>query len=177
MDRRNFVKIAGVTAAVGAAGCLNGDENGDDDEDENGEEELDFVDETGQDEVTVDNGAGPQGLQFDPNLVEVSAGTTVTWVWTGEGGQHNVVHDPDGGQDDTGAAESMFESELTGEEGHEFSYTFDEAGTYYYICEPHLASGMEGHVRVVENGVGNGEEEMNGEEDSANEAESENVEE
>jgi len=116
---------------------------------DDGEEELNFVDETGQEEVTVLNGAGPDGLEFNPQNVKISVGTTVTWEWTGDGGQHNVVHDPEWGQDDTGADEPVFESELTGEEGHEYSHTFEETGTYYYVCELHLASGMDGHVRVV----------------------------
>jgi hypothetical protein len=50
---------------------------------------------------------------------------------------HNVV-----GQD------GSFESELTDEEGHTFSHTFEEAGVYRYVCGPHEAMGMKGAVVV-----------------------------
>ena len=48
------------------------------------------TDATGQDEVTVDVGAG-DGLAFGPAAVHVDNGATVVWEWTGEGGAHNVV--------------------------------------------------------------------------------------
>ncbi|ELZ52536.1 MULTISPECIES: halocyanin domain-containing protein [Halorubrum] len=94
------------------------------------------VDATGQDEVTVDVGAG-DGLAFGPAAVAVSPGTTVVWEWTGQGGGHNV------------AAESGdFESETVQEEGHTFEYTFEEPGTYEYVCTPHSSVGMKGAVVV-----------------------------
>lgn len=94
------------------------------------------VDATGQDEVTVDVGAG-DGLSFGPAAVAVSPGTTVVWEWTGQGGGHNV------------AAESGdFESETVSEEGHTFEYTFEETGTYEYVCTPHSSVGMKGAVVV-----------------------------
>lgn len=166
MDRRKFVKIAGVSAAVGVAGCLNGDEppeNGDDDDDDN-DEEVVFEDMTGQEAVTVD----AEAVDFVPENVEVSVGTTVTWEWVNiDQGGHNVVHEPGEELDDTGADEPLFMSDdgdIINEVGHTWSYTFDEPGTYYYVCEPHVALGMVGHVRVVENGVNGEDDDMNGEE-------------
>jgi len=96
-------------------------------------------DETGSDSVSVDVGAEGNGgnFAFEPAAVQVDTGTTVTWVWTGEGGQHNVV-DEDG----------QFESELVGDSGFEFEYTFEEAGTYLYYCDPHRGLGMKGAVVV-----------------------------
>ncbi|ELZ39395.1 halocyanin domain-containing protein [Halorubrum tebenquichense] len=94
------------------------------------------VDATGQDQVTVDVGAG-DGLAFGPAAVAVSSGTTVVWEWTGQGGSHNV------------AAESGdFESESSSEEGYTFEYTFEETGTYEYVCTPHRSVGMKGAVVV-----------------------------
>jgi halocyanin-like protein len=51
------------------------------------------TDRTGESAVTVrvgtdGNGAG---FGFGPAVVRVDPGTTVTWEWTGEGGQHDVV--------------------------------------------------------------------------------------
>jgi halocyanin-like protein len=92
---------------------------------------------TGEDSVTVEVGAGDNGFAFDPAAIRVDSGTTVTWEWTGEGGQHNVV-DEDG----------KFESDLMGEEGATFEYTFENAGNTRYFCRPHKASGMKGGVIV-----------------------------
>ncbi|MFC6823528.1 halocyanin domain-containing protein [Halopelagius fulvigenes] len=99
------------------------------------------VDTTGNSEVTVAVGAsGNNGnYAFDPAAVRVDAGTTVVWEWTGEGASHNVS-----------AKDGSFESEMTGEKGHTFSQTFEEAGTYKYVCTPHQAMGMRGAVVVTE---------------------------
>jgi halocyanin-like protein len=97
------------------------------------------VDETGRSSVTVTVGADGNGgnLAFDPAVVRVSAGTEVTWEWNGMGGSHNVV-----------AEDGSFESELTTEEGHTFSHTFEESGVYTYSCQPHKTLGMKGAVVV-----------------------------
>jgi halocyanin-like protein len=96
-----------------------------------------MVDMTGDDKPTVNVGAG-NGLAFGPPAIRVAAGTTLTWIWTGQGGGHNVVHED--GDFDSGPA--------TTEEGNEFQHTFEEAGTYLYHCEPHKLSGMKGAVVV-----------------------------
>lgn len=135
----------------------NGDEGMDEDEgaddEENGEaDEPDYEgwfddtenydgteDMTGQDEITVAVGAGDDGLTFDPAAVRVSEGTTVVWEWTGEGGQHNVMHE-----------DGEFESELADEEGFTFEHTVEDGGVYRYLCAPHEAVGMVGAVTVGE---------------------------
>lgn len=103
------------------------------------------VDYTGREEVNVSVGAGENGLLFDPPAVLVDPGTTVTFEWTGAGGQHNVVHQPDSED-----ADPAFESELMGEEGATFEYTFEEETTFRYYCSPHRAVGMKGAVAVGE---------------------------
>jgi len=87
----------------------------------------------------VDVGAGENGFQFDSDDVVIKEGTSVVWEWTGDGGAHNIVHDVD---------DPEFESELTDEGGYIFSHTFEESGTYEYVCVPHRAQGMSGRVRV-----------------------------
>jgi halocyanin-like protein len=98
------------------------------------------VDETGSDSVTVTVGAEGNGggFAFDPSAVRVSSGTTITFEWTGEGGQHNVVAE-EGGD---------FESELTSESGYTFEHTFESSGTVLYYCSPHKSLGMRGAVIV-----------------------------
>jgi halocyanin-like protein len=98
------------------------------------------VDATGQSEVTVTVGASGNGgnFAFGPAAVQVDPGTTVTWEWNGEGGQHNVVAE-EGGD---------FESELTAEAGITFEQTFESEGVVKYYCTPHRALGMKGVVVV-----------------------------
>jgi halocyanin-like protein len=97
------------------------------------------IDETGNDAVTVQVGVdnGGQAFGFGPAAIQVSTGTEVTWEWTGDGGQHNVVGE-----------NADLESELTGESGFTYSQTFAESGTVRYFCSPHKALGMKGVVVI-----------------------------
>jgi halocyanin-like protein len=167
-DRRKVLAATGVALSVGLAGCGGG--GGDDNGNESGNgggnggaESPDaylsdndannydgnVADETGSDSVTVMVGAGENGLAFDPAAVQVDSGTTITWEWTGNGGQHNVVGDavPSGAELDSG--------EQVAGEGETYEKTLDTTGTYGYYCDPHRSSGMYGAVEVVDSG-GNG---------------------
>ncbi|MFB6161383.1 MAG: halocyanin domain-containing protein [Haloferacaceae archaeon] len=99
-----------------------------------------FADRTGADTATVTVGAPGNGghFAFDPPALKVSAGTTVVWEWTGDGGAHNVAFQ---GLDVASGA-------VTHEAGATFEHTFDEPGTYLYTCEPHHALGERGAVVV-----------------------------
>jgi halocyanin-like protein len=99
-----------------------------------------LADMTGQDSVTVEVGAsGNNGnFAYAPPAIAVDSGTTVTWEWTGQGSQHNVVAESGGD----------FESELTAESGFTFEQTFDSTGAVTYYCTPHEALGMKGAVVV-----------------------------
>jgi|APHM01.1.fsa_nt_gi halocyanin domain len=149
VSRRGFLQAAaGGTAVAAASAAAVGQET----TASGGEERPDFggylddvdnfsgvVDRTGQSEVTVEVGAQGNGgaFAFAPAAVHVDPGTTVVWEWTGEGGQHNVVSEDD-----------EFESELQGESGATFEYTFESDGIYNYYCSPHKALGMKGSVVV-----------------------------
>jgi halocyanin-like protein len=143
--RRGLLKTGvGATAGAvtaGAAGAASAQEDLydgylQDDDSWNGQ----TADATGNDEIEVRVGAqgnnGPNA--FGPSALLVEPGTTVRWVWTGNG-NHNVV-----------AEDESFESELVGEEGFEFTQTFDSEGVYKYFCVPHRALGMKGVVVVGE---------------------------
>jgi len=69
--------------------------------------------------------------EFGPDELVVAAGTEVTWEWQGES-EHDVVG-PD------------FESPL--QASGTFTHTFEETGTYTFVCSPH--GGMTGTVHVV----------------------------
>lgn len=107
-------------------------------------------DATDGDEVTVQVGAGENGLAFDPPGMRISSGTTVIWEWTGEGGAHNVAsttesdHDLEGGDSDFDFYSGEPQEDGTYEE------TFDETGVGLYMCEPHAQSGMKGGFVVEE---------------------------
>lgn len=97
---------------------------------------------TGEDEVVVTVGEyddADQPFFFGPPAIRVDEGTTVVWEWTGDGGAHNVYHDVD---------EPAFESDLMDAEGETFNHTFEETGTYLYVCQPHEGLGMNGAVVV-----------------------------
>ncbi|WP_435069883.1 halocyanin domain-containing protein [Haloplanus sp. C73] len=161
MKRRDFLRVAGGSAAVGTAatgtaaaqasfgGWMSDVGN-----------YSEVADATGEDEVTITVGAQGNGgaFAFDPAAVQVDPGTTVVWEWTGEGGQHNVVAE-EGGD---------FESETSAEAGFTFEQTFDSEGVVKYFCQPHRGLGMKGVVVVGEipdSGGGGGGEGGGGEVD------------
>jgi len=94
--------------------------------------------------VTVQVGAGDQGLAFDPTLLWVDPGTTITFEWTGNGGAHNV-------QNVEGPA-SLDSGDPVGEEGYTYEYETSEedVGITHYHCVPHTAVGMHAGLAVGE---------------------------
>lgn len=157
LDRRTVLKMAAVGATIPAlAGCSSSDDTDESetaagDATESGDAGgSDFdgwfddvsnydgvTDESGSDQVTVAVGAEGNGggFGFDPAAVRVDSGTTVVWEWVG--GSHNVV-----------AEDGSFGSEMSSESGYTFEHTFEESGTYKYVCEPHERMGMKGAVVV-----------------------------
>lgn len=82
------------------------------------------------------------GLAFSPADVTITAGETVTWTNLSS---HNVA-EVDGPTDTTynGGFYSGAVGSVT-----TWQHTFNTPGTYYYICEPHVFSGMRGSVTVL----------------------------
>lgn len=76
---------------------------------------------------------------FSPSEVTIAPGTTVRWV-----NQGNVEHTvtPDG--------HSEWARAVLTETDEVFEHTFDNPGTFAYLCEPHQAVGMVGTIQVVE---------------------------
>jgi halocyanin-like protein len=124
---------AGGTAAAQAYGGWLSDTS-------NYEATQDF---TGTEAVTVAVGAGENGQQFAPPAILVDPGTTVTWEWTGDGGDHTVSHEPSAED-----ADPAFESDQMEAAGETFQYTFEAEGTFRYFCEPHRSVGMKGVMAV-----------------------------
>ncbi len=147
VSRRGFLRTAaGATAAAGAAGATAGTASAQSEEPEWGY--IDGVDGgtqdfRGEEEVTVEVGAQGNGgnLAFSPAGIWVDPGTTVTWEWTGEGGDHNV---------ETVDGPAELASDLTAEAGftYEYEFTEDDEGITDYHCAPHDALDMKGAVAV-----------------------------
>ncbi|WP_306054566.1 cupredoxin domain-containing protein [Natronococcus wangiae] len=95
------------------------------------------ADATGRSEVTVEVGAGPDGVRFDSIAVIVDEGTTVVWEWVDEERRHDVR-----------AVDGTFESHLSNDAEYAFRHAFDERGVYRYLCSRH-SSRMRGVVEVV----------------------------
>jgi plastocyanin len=81
-------------------------------------------------------------VAYDPQVVRVTPGTTVTWTWLDP---NFPPADPDGVPHDvvsfgTSRANPLFASELQFPgDAVDFSYTFDEPGEYLFYCTPHGA--------------------------------------
>jgi plastocyanin len=80
-----------------------------------------------------------RNIQFDPAEVTINAGDTVTWT-NDEAVPHDVDGSGPGGDFSSGPEGGM-------NEGEKFAFTFDEPGTYDYVCRVH-APGMAGTVTV-----------------------------
>ena len=79
-----------------------------------------------------------QTFQFQPTLLEIGIGTTVTWT-----NRDQILHTVTAGA--PGAADGRFDGPLDGT-GTTYEFTFTEPGTYAYFCARHEA--MRGEVRV-----------------------------
>jgi plastocyanin len=91
-------------------------------------------------------GIAPSGVKYSPATVTIAAGDTVCWQWTDSGMAHNV-RQVDGLESTTYTQDGI--SSGAAEVTVDFRYTFTEdATTFYYACEPHMAAGMYGKVIV-----------------------------
>ncbi len=130
LSRRSFIWATSGSAAVAAGGAStvsaqeeNGTENG------------------GEDGSTETLTVGPGGeTVFEPDSLTIEPGTTVEFVWDSD--THNMV--VQSGPDEWEGHEPIEDA------GFSYEHTFEEEGTYEYICEPHVAAGMEGTLSVEE---------------------------
>lgn len=79
-----------------------------------------------------------QGFLFQPDVIEVPAGTTVTWENTDK-----ILHTATAGE--PGSPSGLFDGRMDGADTS-FSYTFDAPGTVSFFCTRHLH--MRGEVIV-----------------------------
>lgn len=111
-----------------------------------------------QETTTIDM---TDNLVFDPEEIQISPGTTVTWENVGSIGHSVTAYEdeiPDdaeyfasGGFDSESAARNAYpEGDVAG--GETYEYTFETEGEYGYFCIPHESAGMIGTVIIGEGG-------------------------
>jgi plastocyanin len=128
MRRWLALLLACMALGLVVAGC------GDDDEEDEGGGGAATTEQPG------DGGGGGgaevamEGIQFDPAEVTVAVGDTVTWT-----NNDSVGHDVTADDFESGEAGGLGN-------GDTFAHTFEEAGTFDYVCTVH--PGMEGAVTV-----------------------------
>ena len=85
-----------------------------------------------------------RGMRFEPRHVSVKPGQTVVWV-----NDDNVIHTVTSGVGTQPSHTPLSSSFLT--RGQTFRHTFDDKGTYEYLCLPHLdQAAMRGATVTVE---------------------------
>jgi uncharacterized surface protein with fasciclin (FAS1) repeats len=96
-------------------------------------------------------GIAPSGLKFSPATVTIAVGDTVCWQWTDSGMAHNV-RQVDGEESTTYTQDGVTSGEAAKTVDFRYTFTTDDT-TFYYACEPHIASGMYGKVIVGTGGA------------------------
>jgi plastocyanin len=172
MDRRTLLRSGVPLVAVGIAGCTgdgsDGGGDGDGDEDSPSPSPTDSPEPTDSPaesptesptaspeptemetqtplpDVAQVVAVGPGGdLRFQPDSFEVAVDDTVRWEW--ESGGHNVSPTSvAAGSDWEGHDDTLYD------EGTTHSHTFETAGDYDYVCQPHEGAGMTGSFTVSE---------------------------
>ena len=149
VSRRTFIRTAGGAAGVaGATAATAGTAAAQEEQPvwPSGAEGNvgSYQDARGESEVTVQVGAGDTGLAFDPTLLWVDPGTTVTFEWTGAGGAHNVRTVEDGGPASLDSGDPVSGEGTT----YEYETSEEDVGITHYHCVPHTATGMHGGLAV-----------------------------
>jgi len=154
MDRRDFLRTAGgaaggaaATATVGTAAAAEEEGGGGGGTERpvfpdyvSDAKDAGYEDLRGQDSVTIEVGADPEGNAFAPTRAWLSPGTEITFEWVSNG--HNVVpHErPDGA--------SWEPHEPLEDSGFSYSTTVEAGGMHTYFCQPHEGLGMKGVFAV-----------------------------
>jgi len=93
-------------------------------------------------------------LRFDPDVLTIGAGTSVTWT-NNSPMPHTATGDPE--QNPVAASHPEYIALPEGaapwgsdmlQPGDSYTYVFDVPGEYKYICIPHVMSGMRGTIVV-----------------------------
>ena len=94
-------------------------------------------------DVTV--GIASSGYAFSPASISIEVGHTVCWEWEESESAHNVV-EVDGLKSTTIVPNGI--NSGASSTNVQFSHTFTENTTFYYVCQPHMGMDMYGKVVV-----------------------------
>ncbi len=134
--RKDIIALTALVFAVVAVGCTA--DTGDEPSPGNVSDQPDGleVNETDVREITVEGGS----YYFEPGTINVSVNETVRFVLENEGGFHDMR---------IPALEAGTE-QISGGETASFTVTFDEEGSYEFICSigNHAEQGMTGTIQV-----------------------------
>ena len=91
---------------------------------------------------------GMGGLNFNPAMVTIKVGETVTWTWASSG--HTVTSGVPGAPDNKFCSPGDMSCAMAAPSvaGFVYSHTFTAAGMYPYYCIPHMGANMKGAVVV-----------------------------
>lgn len=100
--------------------------------------------------------AGPDARNvFEPAELTVSVGETVTWGFGSAGhnvccrpGDHDAVELPDTAEAFSSYGPEDSPNGTVVPRGQTYGHTFEVAGSYQYVCIPHVEVGMQGTVHV-----------------------------
>jgi halocyanin-like protein len=146
-SRRRLLRAGGATLTAALAGCLGALGGEIEFDDEVPAAVVDHLasannvdgsvtDRTDEAKLVIETGPGGN-LSYDPALVAIDAGTTVTWEWQSNG--HTVTSEQTPGET---------EFDTRGTNGDQFTETFDVPGNVLYYCNPHRGAGHLGAIIV-----------------------------
>ena len=84
------------------------------------------------------------GFSFSSDVLVINSGDTIKFML---GGSHNVAEVNEDIWNSNG--QTTLEDGFKVDFGSTEEITFDEPGTYYYICQPHASMGMKGKIVVI----------------------------
>jgi plastocyanin len=159
LTRRRMMATAAGLGLTGLAGCSSiiGSGSGENDEEEPGHDDEEHAhggvgEPTDTAEVKVNTARGEETTEyhFDPHVVRVTEGGTVTW--TLESGNHTATaYHPEYDQPQlVPEGTPAWDSGTLSEEGETYEHTFETEGVYHYYCKPHEQFGMLATVIVGE---------------------------
>jgi plastocyanin len=94
-------------------------------------------------EVTVTG----EDMEFTPADLSINTGDTVYFHWSNTSMGHNVSQSSSADSNEyDGQGWRSGDASAT----VDFNVTFDNVGTFFYICEPHAAAGMKGSIKVFD---------------------------
>jgi plastocyanin len=87
---------------------------------------------------------------FLPRSILVAPGDTVRWNWTGNS-PHNIVCEDETTPADPVCGTTPNGASSTYVKPYEYSFVYRKAGSFRYVCTPHISQNMTGVVHVATN--------------------------